>query len=80
MPRIHGAHKRDLPDDIREIWESQEQSRGTASPNTPVYALRPSIFRGHRALAAGIDESGLLPAELKNLVSLRAALINGCPF
>jgi hypothetical protein len=49
-------------------------------PNTPIYALRPSIFRGHRALAAGVDESGLLSGELKNLASLRAALINGCPF
>jgi len=42
--------------------------------------LRPSIFRGHRALAAGIDESALLSGELKNLASLKAALINGCPF
>ena len=80
MARIRGTRKEDLPDDIREIWDNQERTRGAALPNTPVYALRPSIFRGHRALAAGIDESGLLPAELKNLASLRAALINGCPF
>jgi hypothetical protein len=80
MARIPGARKADLPDDVRAVWESQEAARGTPQPNTPVYALRPSIFRGHRALAAGIDESGLLSGELKNLASLKAALINGCPF
>ena len=80
MARIVGAQKNDLPKDVREAWEGQEESRGAPQPNTPIYALRPSIFRGHRALAAGIDESGLLSGELKNLVSLRAALINGCPF
>jgi hypothetical protein len=80
MVRIAGARKADLPSDVREVWERQEATRGAPQPNTPIYALRPTIFRGHRALAAGIDESGLLSDELKNLVSLRAALINGCPF
>lgn len=80
MARIAGARKEDLPEDVRSVWEAQESSRGAPQPNTPIYALRPSIFRGHRALAAGIDESGLVPGELKNLASLRAALINGCPF
>ena len=80
MARIRGARKEDLPEDVRAVWEGQERSRGAPQPNTPVYALRPSIFRGHRALAAGIDESGLLSTELKGLASLRAALINGCPF
>ena len=80
MARVAGARKQDTPDDVRKVWEQQEQSRGAPQPNTPVYALRPSIFRGHRALAAGIDESGLLSGELKNLASLKAALINGCPF
>jgi hypothetical protein len=80
MARIAGAHKKDLPEDVRGVWEAQEASRGAPQPNTPIYALCPSIFRGHRALSVGIDESGLLTEELKNLVSLRAALINGCPF
>ena len=80
MARIPGARKEDVPDDVRAVYEAQEAARGAPQPNTPIYALRPSILRGHRALAAGIDESGLLSGELKNLVCLRAALINGCPF
>ena len=80
MPRIAGARKEDLPNDIRKAWEQQEALRGAPMPNLAIYALRPTIWRGHKALAAGIEESGLLPNELKNLVSLKAALINGCPF
>ena len=80
MPRVRGASKDQVPEDIRTIYEEQERDRGTPMPNTPVYALRPSIFRGHRALAAGIEESGLLDAQLRRLATLRAAFINGCPF
>lgn len=80
MPRVIGADKNDVPDDIRAIYEAQERTRGAPMPPIPVYALRPSIMRGHQALAAGIDESQLLPAELKRLATLRAALVNGCPF
>ena len=80
MARIRGATKNEVPDDIRVIYEQQERDRGAPLPNTPVYALRPSIWRGHRALAAGIEESGLLDAQLRRLATLRAAFINGCPF
>ena len=80
MPRVSGALKENLPNDIRQAWEQQEALRGSPQPNLPIYALRPTIWRGHQALAAGIEESGLLPSELKNLASLKAALINGCPF
>ena len=79
----HGQDRcaeRERTRDVRDVWEAQETSLGAVQPNTPVYALRPSILRGMRALSAGINESGLLDEELKDLVSLRAALINGCRF
>ena len=80
MPRISGAAKNAVPEDIKAIYEEQERTNGVPLPGTPIYGLRPSIFRGHRALAAGIDESGLLEPDLRRLATLRAALINGCPF
>ena len=73
MPRISGAMKSAVPEDIRVVYEEQERSRGMPSPGTPIYGLRPSIFRGHRALAAGIDESGLLEPDIRRLATLRAA-------
>ena len=80
MARIRGATKDEVPEDIRAVYEEQERSRGIPLPSTPIYGLRPSIFRGQRALAAGIEESGLLDAHLRRLATLRAAFINGCPF
>lgn len=74
--------KEDVPTDVRDVWEvgGPGELVGVVQPNTPVYALQPSILRRTRAVSAGINESGLLDEELKDLVSLQAALINGCPF
>jgi hypothetical protein len=45
-----------------------------------VYALRPTIQRGVQALAQGIQDSGLISPELKHLLCVKTANINGCPF
>ena len=80
MARFRGATKDEVPEGIRAVYEEQERGRGAPLPGTLIYGLRPSIFRGHRALAAGIEESGLLDAQPRRLAMLRAAFINGCPF
>ena len=48
--------------------------------NHLVYARRPSIFRGARAMWTGLDASGLLDPALKALVNRRVAALNGCEF
>jgi alkylhydroperoxidase family enzyme len=48
--------------------------------NHRLYARRPSIFRGVRAMWAGIDASGLIDDKLKALVNRRVAFLNGCEF
>lgn len=45
-----------------------------------VYARRPTIYRGMRAMWAGLDQSGLLDPALVALVNRRVAAINGCVF
>ena len=37
-------------------------------------------MRGLARLQEGVDESGLLGADLKALLNVRVASINGCPF
>lgn len=80
MARMQGVSKEQAPPDVREIFERQERFYGAPLNTTPIYALRPTILRGAQALAEGIRASRLLPESLKSLVSLRAAMINGCPF
>jgi hypothetical protein len=80
MSRIMGIAKENTAPEIQALYESQETLYGNALNNLHVYALRPTIRQGTAALAAGIEASGLIEDSLKKLVSLKAALINGCPF
>ena len=80
MARIPGVSISEATPDVRDIFERQTRAFGAPLNTTPIYALRPSILKGAGALAAGIQESGLLEGSLRSLATLRTALINGCPF
>ena len=80
MARIKGVGKEQAPAELRQMFEEQEKRYGVALNNAPVYALRPTIRKGVQALAEGIDESGLIERELRHLVCMKAASINGCPY
>jgi hypothetical protein len=80
MARIKGVTKEQAAPDLRPIFEEQERIYGEPLNTTSIYALRPTILHGSRALAAGIDASKLIEPSLKYLVTTRTALINGCPF
>jgi hypothetical protein len=80
MARITGVNKDEAPSDLRAMFEEQEKRYGVALNNAPIYALRPTIRKGVQALAEGIDESGLIERDLRHLVCLKTASINGCPY
>ena len=81
MARIKGVTESDAnSDDVRRIIEQQKKRHGFVSNAAQVSAVRPTIQRGVQALAQGIQESGLITAELRHLVCVRTAHINGCPY
>ena len=80
MARIKGATESETNDDVRQIFEEQKKRFGFVSNTAQIFALRPTIQKGVQALAHGIQESGLVSPELKNLVCVRTAQINGCPY
>jgi len=80
MPRIPNITSDLATPEVREVLENQTRAFGAPLNSTMIYAYRPSILFGATALAKGIDDSALIETDLKNLVSLKAALINGCPF
>jgi hypothetical protein len=80
MLRIQGMTKDKASEDSRKIFEEQEKQYGTILNTAQVYGLRPTIQRGVQALQAGILASGLISGELRHLLCMKAASINGCPY
>ncbi|MDH3445978.1 MAG: carboxymuconolactone decarboxylase family protein [Deltaproteobacteria bacterium] len=80
MLRIDGVKKEEAPEEVRRIIEDQENQYGAMLNTAKVYGLRPTIQKGVQALQQGIVASGLIPADLRHLLCMKAASINGCPY
>ena len=80
MARIEGVDPERTERRIRAVLEAQAKKWGTPLLNHLIYARRPSIFQGARAMWAGLDASGLLDPKLVALVNRRVAALNGCVF
>jgi hypothetical protein len=80
MARIKGVEKSEANDEVRQLFEGQEKRYGFVSNTAKIYALRPTIQKGVQALAQGIQASGLIEPDLRHLVCVKTANINGCPF
>jgi hypothetical protein len=80
MARIKGVSKSEANAEVLEIFEQQEKRYGFVSNTAKIYALRPTIQQGVQALAQGILASGLIEPDLRHLLCVKTANINGCPF
>ncbi|GLV60510.1 hypothetical protein KDH_73290 [Dictyobacter sp. S3.2.2.5] len=80
MARIDGVNPEEVDNYTQKILESQAKTWGAPLLNHLVYARRPSIFRGVRAMWTGLGTSGLIDEKLQALVNRRVASINGCEF
>ncbi|MGH7774818.1 MAG: hypothetical protein ACREQA_21545 [Candidatus Binatia bacterium] len=80
MARIKGVTKDKAPEEVRAIFQEQEDRYGSVLNTAPLYALRPTIQKGVQSLAEGIRASGLIEPELRHLVCVKTASINGCPY
>ena len=80
MLRIKGISKEEASEDTRKIFEEQEKQYCSILNTAKVYGLRPTIQKGVQALQAGILASGLIGADLRHILCMKAASINGCPY
>jgi hypothetical protein len=80
MSRIDGVDTASVERRTAAVPEAQRKRWGAPLQNHLLYARRPSIFRGVRAMWGGLDESGLLDAALVALVNRRVAALIGCVF
>lgn len=80
MSRIDGVKPERTEKRIRAILEAQARKWGGPLLNHLLYASRPSIFYGARAMWGGLDASGLVDPKLVALINRRVASLNGCVF
>ena len=80
MARVADANLQQADKYITSILEAQKKDWGAPLLNHLIYARRPSIFKGARAMWTGIDASGLIDPALRSLVNRRVASHNGCVF
>ena len=80
MLRIKGVERDHASEEVRKVFDNQEKQYGSILNTAKVYGLRPTIQQGVQALQAGIVASGLIAADLRHLLCMKAASINGCPY
>jgi hypothetical protein len=80
MSRIEGVDPSEATGEIKAVFEAQVKKWGAPLLPHLVHARRPTIYRGARAMWAGLNGSGLLDGALHALVNRRVAALNGCVF
>ncbi len=80
MARLDGVDPATAEGPIAAVFKAQTERWGGPLLNHLLYARRPTIFRGARAMWGGLDQSGLLDGTLVALVDRRVAALNGCEF
>ena len=80
MARVPDADFDALEPRIRAVLEAQRKKWGAPLLNHLVYARRPPIFHGARAMWSALDASGLLDPGLQAMINRRVAFLNRCEF
>jgi hypothetical protein len=80
MARVDGVDVDHVDSSLKAVFDAQTATWGGPLLNHLLYARRPSIFRGVRAMWTGIERSGLIDGRLQALLNRRVAALNGCVF
>ena len=80
MARVEGVDPERTDKRVRTVLEAQAKRWGGPLLNHLLYARRPTIFRGVRAMWGGLEASNLVDPGLVALVNRRIATLNGCVF
>lgn len=80
MPRIREIEEPGDDPILQDVFAKEQDAFGYVLNPTKIQAHTPGIMKAAKQLSAAVEKSGLLAAQLRSLVYLRVALINGCPF
>ncbi|HEU5322445.1 MAG TPA: hypothetical protein VFX28_16685, partial [Methylomirabilota bacterium] len=80
MPRVREVEEPGDDPILADVFAKEREAFGAVLNNSKVLAHAPGILLAAKRLGAAVDRSGLLSPELRALVYLRVARLNGCPF
>jgi hypothetical protein len=80
MSRVHALSREDAPADVRALYDANLKAFGQVLNTTGIWAHRPTIQLGVKALADGIQQSGLVSDKLRCLLNVRIASQVGCGY
>ena len=80
MARVADVNVEESDSYTKAVLEAQKKVWGAPLLNHLLYARRPTIFRGARAMWGGIEGSGLIDPGLRALLNRRVASLNNCEF
>lgn len=80
MARLPALEYEDAPEEARPFYEGDVQRYGVVLNNTKLYAHNPSILAAIKEFSARFAIAAALPMDLKALIRVRVATLNGCPF
>lgn len=80
MPRVREIEEPGDDPILKDVFAKEQDAFGYVLNPTKIQAHTPGIMKAAKQLSAAVEKSGLLAAQLRSLVYLRVALINGCPF
>jgi hypothetical protein len=80
MARVADVNVEEADSYTKAVLEAQKKVWGAPLLNHLLYARRPTIFRGARAMWGGIEGSGLIDPGLRALLNRRVASLNNCEF
>jgi alkylhydroperoxidase family enzyme len=80
MPRISEVEDAGGDPALDGMFKAERARFGDLLHPTKVMAHCPPLLQAAKEMGAALARSGRLPSGLAELVSLRVATINGCPF
>ena len=72
MTRVHPLTREEAPAEARPLYDANVRAYGQVLNSTPIWAYRPTIQLGVKALADGIQQSGLIAESLvPNFINMK---------
>lgn len=80
MTRLQPIEREDACEEAHQFYDGDVQRYGTVLNNTKLYAHNLPVLRAVKEFSARFAETTALPLDLKALIRVRVATLNGCPF